>query len=89
MILSSPWSKPNIALLQAKINLNLLDKTLLNNKVIIYIDNYFLQKLVHAPHFVIVDSLTDEGYLLLDPWDGKEKIVSRDFIRENDIEFKK
>ena len=36
-----------------KIDIALIDKLLKKGTVIVYLDNYVLQKVLHAPHFVL------------------------------------
>ncbi len=58
-----------------KINLNLINKFIEKSRIIIYLDNYFLHKEVHFPHFVTILKKADNSYLIYDPWDGNEKVI--------------
>jgi hypothetical protein len=70
-----------ISLLNQKINLFLIDK-LLKNPLIVYTDRFNLWKegddlyyKYHYPHFVIITQKKGENYEVIDPDDGKVKII--------------
>lgn len=63
-----------------KINLNLIDKLLNENELIIYLDAYYLYVIVHYPHFITILKDLSDKYLVFDTWDGKEKIISKKII---------
>jgi hypothetical protein len=53
-----------------------IDTLVKEGPFILYIDTYCLAKYVHAPHFIIVLAKSSQWtYTILDPWDGKEKVV--------------
>ncbi len=58
-----------------KINLELIDKLIGKNKIITYLDSFYIQKEVHFPHFVTIIKKLENKYLIYDPWDGKEKLI--------------
>jgi len=50
--------------------------------VIVYIDKYYLDKIYHYSHFVILKSINNKTSVILDPWDAKErKVETRLLIR--------
>ncbi len=63
-----------------KIDPKLLRSKLKNGPVVIYVDNFFFHKTVHAPHFFLVTSARQDAYTIVDSWDGKDKIVSSDTL---------
>jgi hypothetical protein len=67
----------NIQIRQRKINIKLIDKYLAGGPVIAYLDNYFLQNIVHAPHFIIILSSKADKYVVADPWDGEIKVLAK------------
>lgn len=66
-----PISK-RIKYIQKNINLKLIKK-LVKPPLIVYLDDYFFRKELHYPHFVIVQKLDKNKFVILDPWDGKIK----------------
>jgi len=65
-----------IKVLNKKIDTELLIKLLKKGEAIIYIDCYYLQKVLHAPHFVIAVRQVKNGIEIADPFDGKIKRIS-------------
>jgi uncharacterized protein YvpB len=72
-----PHFLPGISVTNAKIDIHSIDAELSKGPVIIYIDNFFIQKIVHAPHFILLEKLSDKYYKFSDPWDGKVKTISK------------
>ncbi len=64
-----------IFLIEEKINIKLVNKLLEKKPTILYIDSYYLYKIAHYPHFIIVIKKVKEQYEIFDPWDGKIKQV--------------
>lgn len=64
-----------IKLVNAKIDIRLIKKLLKSAPVIVYLDNYYLQKIVHAPHFVLAKKFRDDTIEIADPYDGKKKRI--------------
>ena len=71
----------DINLINEKINLLLIDK-LLKNPLIIYTDRFHLWKKgddlyykYHYPHFIIITQKKGEDYEIIDPDDGRIKII--------------
>ncbi len=64
-----------IKLLNKKIDTKLLSKLLEKDKVILYLDNYYLQGILHAPHFVVAIKQMDNRLEVADPYDGKIKMI--------------
>jgi len=65
-----------IELVNAKVDIQLIKKLLKSGSVIVYLDNYYLQKIVHAPHFVLAEKFKDDTIKIADPYDGKSKKIS-------------
>lgn len=65
-----------INLLQEKIDLKLIDKLTRISPVIVYVDSFYLWKVIHYPHFIIVIEKSKKGYKIFDPWDGKIKYIN-------------
>ncbi len=61
----------NISQLHQPIDLQFLKK-IARSSPIIYIDQYYLEQ-IHMAHFVILNTLSDETSIILDPWDGQTK----------------
>ena len=72
--------------------LNILDFYFTLSKVkqpvIIYLDAFALWKRYHYPHYVIVLSEHGKSYKILDPWNGKTRIVPKTLIRRGIIMLK-
>jgi hypothetical protein len=86
----STQAESNVHLVREKINTPLLDKILAENKkAIVLIDNYFLQKVVHAPHFVVIESSHKHEYQIFDPWEGKQKFLSKEILDKAIMSLKK
>lgn len=64
-----------VKLINKKIDIKLVTKLLEWGGVIVYLDNYYLQKIIHTPHFVLVIGRTKDTMKLIDPYDGKIKKV--------------
>lgn len=65
----------NVKLVNQKIDSKLLSDLLEKGKVIVYIDCYYLQKILHAPHFVVALRQTESFIEIADPADGKIKMI--------------
>ena len=65
-----------VNLLKEKIDLKLIDRLIKISPVIVYLDSYYLWKVSHYPHFVIVIEKSKNGYKIFDPWDGKIKQIN-------------
>ncbi len=65
-----------INLIQEKINLKLVSKLIKTSPVIVYVDSYYLWKINHYPHFIIVIEKSKDGYKIFDSWDGKIKNIN-------------
>ncbi|SRR3989344_3593399 len=65
-----------VNLLQERIDLKLIDRLMKISPVIVYLDSYYLWKVSHYPHFVIVIEKSKNGYKIFDPWDGKIKQIN-------------
>ncbi|RMG82926.1 MAG: hypothetical protein D6707_01955, partial [Bacteroidetes bacterium] len=69
-----------INLIQEKINLKLINKLIKISPVIVYVDSYYLWKVSHYPHFIIVVEKSKNGYKIFDSWDGKIKQVNSNVL---------
>lgn len=65
-----------IRVLQEKIDLKLIDGLIKASPIIIYVDSYYLWKVSHYPHFIIVIRKLQDSYEIFDPWDGKIREIS-------------
>jgi uncharacterized protein YvpB len=68
--------KSSVRLVNKKIDITLISKLLEKSAVTIYLDNYFLQKILYAPHFVIAIGQDKNIIEIIDPFDGKIKKIS-------------
>ncbi len=72
----------NLIIKHAKIDESFIKKAVLTSPVIIYVDKFYLihknDKInrFHYPHFVILKKF-DKKIVIIDPWDGKEKTLSK------------
>lgn len=69
-----------VRLTNKKIDTNLISRLLQNGKVIVYLDCYYLQKVVHAPYFVMAAKQEKEFIEIADPFDGKLKKINEGII---------
>ena len=65
-----------IELVNLKIGIKLIKKMLKTGSIIVHLDNYYLQKVVHAPHFVLAEKFNDSTIEIADPYDGQRKKIS-------------
>lgn len=72
----------NVELINEEINIGLLGNLLKEGMVILYLDIYFLQYIVHGPHFVVATKITGDNLEIIDPADGQIKIISLDDIEK-------
>ena len=82
-----------INLQHKKINLELIKN--LKTPLIIYLDRYYLwqkkQNLYykyHWPHFLILEKAVKKGYKIIDPDDGKVKIIQKNNLLRTIMELK-
>lgn len=66
----------SVQLLNKRISINLLDNLLEKGEVIIYLDVFYLQHILHAPHFVLGLRRKGDCIEIADPADGKIKLIS-------------
>jgi hypothetical protein len=71
-----------VIVINKKIDIKFLGKLLKNDKVIIYLDCYYLQKILHAPHFVLALRQDKNFIEIADPRDGKLKKIPFKIIKE-------
>jgi hypothetical protein len=72
----------DVTLVNKKIDVALIDKLLKKGTVIVYLDNYVFQKVLHAPHFVLALGHRAALMEIADPFDGKVKKISASSIRK-------
>lgn len=70
----------NVNLINKKVGIKLLKNLLDFGEVIVYLDCFYLQKILHAPHFVVATKKSGNGIEIIDPADGKIKIISTKII---------
>lgn len=70
----------NIKLAQQKINLKFINSLIKKFPAIVYVDSFYLWKVSHYPHFIIVIEKFKNRYKLFDPWDGKTKYISSSIL---------
>ncbi len=87
---SKPFSKflkrinrnKKIKITSKRIDLKFILKSLRKGLIIVYLDSYYLKNSrlskVHTPHFVVVIKKQGDKLKILDPWDGKEKLVNEE-----------
>jgi len=71
-----------------KIDLRLIDKLIKISPIIVYIDSYFIYKILHYPHFIIVIKKLNNGYKIFDPWDGKIKVIKKKILSKSIISLR-
>ena len=71
-----------VNLINKNIDLDLLDDLLKNGEVIVYLDCYCLQGILHAPHFVVATKQAESGIEIADPADGQLKIIPTQTIED-------
>jgi len=71
-----------VKLINKKIDAKLLGKLLEDGKAIVYLDFYYLQKILHAPHFVVALNQDKNFIEIADSADGKLKKISKDVIKK-------
>ncbi len=77
-----------VELVNARISMGLIRKLLENGSVVVYLDNYYLQKVVHAPHFVLAERRMDDIIEIADPYNGKRKKISGEIIKKAIIDLR-
>ncbi len=81
-ILSKLDYPANLRLICEKIDKKTMQRMTEISPVVIYVDKYYLDKICHYPHFVILIALNGAYSVIFDPWDGKErKIITKLLIR--------
>lgn len=71
-----------IHLVNKKIDALLINKLLKKGKVIVYFDIYYLQHILHAPHFILAIEQNGDFIKIADPSDGKVKKISMGTIEK-------
>ncbi len=79
-ILSKLTYPKNFKLISKKIDKIFLQQIVREMPVIIYIDKYYLDKIYHYSHFVILESLNDKYSIIFDPWDAKRKKITTQLL---------
>ena len=77
-----------INLIQKKIDLKLIDKLIKISPVVVYVDSYYLWKVSHYPHFIIVIGKSKKGYKIFDSWDGKIKNINSTTLSKSIISLR-
>ncbi len=77
-----------IRLLQEKIDLKLINKLIKISPVIVYVDSYYLWKVSHYPHFIIVVEKSKNGYKIFDSWDGKIKHINSKVLSKSIVSLR-
>lgn len=73
----------NLKILSKSINKQFIKKMVNLSPVIIYLDKYYLEKIYHYSHFVILISLNDQRGFIFDPWDGRYRKISTDKLMQS------
>jgi hypothetical protein len=71
-----------VELVNKKIDTKLIAELLKNGKVIVYLDIYYLQNILHAPHFVLALEKGRDFIKIADPSSGKTGKISVATIRK-------
>lgn len=66
----------NLKLICEKIDKKAMQRIIEVSPVVIYVDKYYLDRICHYPHFVILVTLNDNYSVIFDPWDGRERQVT-------------
>lgn len=77
-----------IELINKKIDLKLINDLLKKSKVIVYVDCYYLYKILHAPHFVIVLKMDKNFIEIADPSDGKRKKIPVEILKKSIVSLR-
>lgn len=83
-----------IKLINKKVNVNLIDN-ILDGPLIVYLDRFLLWEKSHGlyykyhyPHFVIINKKIDNSYEIIDPDDGKIKLIPKNILSKAIISLK-
>ena len=71
---------PKLTLINKKVDVSLLKKLLKAGYAIVYLDQFFIGYAYHYPHFVALLEFKNSSAKIFDPWDGKEKKVTKSEI---------
>lgn len=66
-----------IEIFNVKIDINLISKLIKENILIVYVDNFYLRKRNHSPHFILVIKQNKKSFLIGDPLRGRKIYVSK------------
>ncbi len=72
-----------------KITINTIKDLLKKEKLICHIDNNYLGDYSHASHFIIIEKSTHKKFRIIDPMEGKKKIISHEKLYESITSLKK
>jgi predicted double-glycine peptidase len=72
-----------LSIVNSKIDIKLINR-LVSNLPIVYLDGFYLANSLiektHFPHFVIISRMSEKEVTLMDPFDGKEKIIDKKIL---------
>ncbi|HLC73390.1 MAG TPA: hypothetical protein VJH20_02015, partial [Candidatus Nanoarchaeia archaeon] len=68
-------SVPNTKMCVNKIGLNLINK-ILDRQPILLVDSFYFNKVYHYPHWITLLDKIGSKYRIFDTWEGKEKIIN-------------
>src|SRR3989339_690681 len=66
-----------------KIDIVLIRELLESGPVIVYLDCYYLQKILHAPHFVLAVKCDENTVTIIDPRDGLQKTMPVNILEDS------
>ena len=74
-ILSKYDYPKNLELVTKRIDNMLLREMVKNKPLIVYVDKYYIDKIYHFPHFIVLEYMNKNKTIIMDPWDGKKKTL--------------
>jgi len=74
--------RKGVEIINKKIDTKLIGELLKDGKVIVYLDIYYLQNILHAPHFVLALEKDKDFMKIADPSSGKIKKISIGILQE-------
>lgn len=79
----------NIHLSSQNVTVPFLENLVNENFVILYMDNFYLQRIVHYPHFVLITGQTGGNFIITDSWDGTIKMIDKKIVKKSILSLKK
>jgi hypothetical protein len=80
VLIKSFEEQKNITVEHTKINPKCIQKLLLNGPLICHIDGHAFGDYSHTSHFLVIEKMAEEKYVVINPWDGKRRKVDVEVI---------